>query len=87
MYYLIYKQWKNIIILIFLAGGFGATYQISIIFMKQCLPIVLPQTTYIISTFSILIVVCFAIFMTISGFIANLFGFIVVIQTAQISTK
>jgi MFS family permease len=68
---LIKEQWPTIILVIFLAGGFGATYQISIIFMKQYLPLVLPQTTFIISTFSVLLVLCFGISMPISGLIAD----------------
>ena len=67
------KQWRIILRVILLAGGFGGSYQISIIFMKQYLPVVLPQAAFIISSFSVLIVLCFAIAMPISGLIADLF--------------
>lgn len=83
---LIRKQWKNILPLIFLAGGFGATYQIAIIFMKQYLPLVLPATGVIMSSFSVLIVLCFAVFMPIAGFIADRIRVNIVLKTALIST-
>ena len=83
---LIRKQWKNILPLIFLAGGFGATYQIAIIFMKQYLPLVLPATGIIMSSFSVLVVLCFAVFMPIAGFIADRIRVNIVLKTALIST-
>ncbi|HJD63030.1 MAG TPA: MFS transporter [Rickettsia endosymbiont of Degeeriella rufa] len=83
---LIRKQWKNILPLIFLAGGFGATYQIAIIFMKQYLPLVLPATGVIMSSFSVLVVLCFAVFMPIAGFIADRIRVNIVLKTAFIST-
>ncbi|WP_342224914.1 MFS transporter [Rickettsia endosymbiont of Urophora cardui] len=83
---LIRKQWKNILPLIFLAGGFGATYQIAIIFMKQYLPLVLPATGVIMSSFSVLVVLCFAVFMPIAGFIADRIRVNIVLKTALIST-
>lgn len=84
--YLIKKQWQVILMLIFLAGGFGVTYQISIIFMKQYLPMVLPQTTFIISSFSVLIVMCFAVFMPIAGLIADRLGAMIVVKIALLGT-
>ncbi|HJD67998.1 MAG TPA: MFS transporter [Rickettsia endosymbiont of Bembidion lapponicum] len=83
---LIRKQWKNILPLIFLAGGFGVTYQIAIIFMKQYLPLVLPATGVIMSSFSVLVVLCFAVFMPIAGFIADRIRVNIVLKTAFIST-
>ncbi|WP_253310097.1 MFS transporter [Rickettsia endosymbiont of Orchestes rusci] len=83
---LIKKQWQVILMLIFLAGGFGVTYQISIIFMKQYLPMVLPQTVFIISSFSVLIVMCFAVFMPIAGLIADRLGAMIVVKTALLGT-
>lgn len=83
---LIRKQWKNILPLIFLAGGFGATYQIAIIFMKQYLPLVLLATGVIMSSFSVLVVLCFAVFMPIAGFIADRIRVNIVLKTALIST-
>ncbi|WP_342260406.1 MFS transporter [Candidatus Tisiphia endosymbiont of Metellina segmentata] len=68
---LINKQWRVILMAVFLAGGFGATYQISVMFMKQYLPMILPQTSFIISTFSVLITICFAIPMPIAGLLAD----------------
>ncbi|MFY9589173.1 MFS transporter [Rickettsia endosymbiont of Halotydeus destructor] len=84
--FLIKKQWQVILTLIFLAGGFGVTYQVSIIFMKQYLPMVLPQTTFIISSFSVLIVMCFALFMPVAGFVADRFGAMIVVKLALIGT-
>ncbi|HJD55223.1 MAG TPA: MFS transporter [Rickettsia endosymbiont of Pyrocoelia pectoralis] len=83
---LIKKQWKNILPFIFLAGGFGATYQIAIIFMKQYLPLVLPAVSGIMSSFSVLIVLCFAVFMPIAGFVSDRIGVSIVLKTALIST-
>lgn len=83
---LIRKQWKNILPLVFLAGGFGATYQIAVIFMKQYLPLVLPATGVIMSSFSVLVVLCFAVFMPIAGFIADRIRVNIVLKTALIST-
>ncbi len=83
---LIRKQWKNILPLIFLAGGSGATYQIAIIFMKQYLPLVLPATGIIISSFSVLVVLCFAVFIPIAGFIADRIRVNIVLKTSLIST-
>lgn len=83
---LIKEQWQLIIIVIFLAGSFGVTYQISIIFMKQYLPLVLPQTSFIISTFSVLIVICFAVAMPIAGLIADRLGQMIVIRVSLAGT-
>lgn len=83
---LLKRQWRIVLMLIFLAGGFGITYQISIIFMKQYLSIILPQTFFIISTFSILIVMCFAISMPIAGLLADKVGVNIVMKFAILST-
>lgn len=84
--FLVKEQWQLIIIIIFLAGSFGVTYQISIIFMKQYLPLVLPQTSFIISTFSVLIVICFAASMPVAGLIADRFGQMIVIRVSLFGT-
>lgn len=65
------NYWSKIMLIIILTGGFGVTYQIAVIFMKQYLLLVLPQTSVIISTFSIILVLCFGISMPISGFFAD----------------
>lgn len=79
-------NWSTIIIVIFLAGGFGVTYQISTIFMRQYLPIIIPSTKLIISGFSIAIFICFTIAMPISGLIADKFGITRVIQVCTFFT-
>jgi MHS family proline/betaine transporter-like MFS transporter len=83
---LIRKQWKAILMIILLAGGFGVTYQISIIFMKQYLPMVLPQTSFIISTFSVLIIVCFAFAMPIAGLLADRYGELKILRVSLLMT-
>lgn len=83
---LIKKKWKAIIMVILLAGGFGVTYQISIIFMKQYLPIVLPQTSFIISTFSVLIIVCFAFAMPVAGLLADRYGELKILRVSLLMT-
>ncbi len=79
-------QWRLTLMVIFLAGGFGVTYQIAIIFMKQYLPLVMPQTVFIMSTFSVLIVLCFAICMPIAGLLADRFSEILVIRVSLFGT-
>ncbi len=82
---LIKQQWRVLLMIIFLAGGFGATYQISVIFMKQYLPIILPQTSMIMSVFSIMIVMVFAVSMPISGVIADRFGQMIVLKISLLA--
>jgi MFS transporter, MHS family, proline/betaine transporter len=76
------KCWKPLIMVMFLAGGFGVTYQVSIIFMKQYLPLVMPQTSIIMTSFSIIIVFVFGVAMPISGLCADKFGKIIVLKTS-----
>lgn len=83
---IINQHWFIVLKVIILAGGFGATYQVSIIFMKQYLPIVLPQTSLIISSFSIFIVLCFGLSMPLSGFLADRIGIILVIKISLYMT-
>lgn len=80
------KRWPILICVIFLAGGFGATYQVSIIFMKHYLPIVVPYTSSIMTTFSVMIVLAFGLAMPVSGFLADRFSIISVIKYSVIST-
>lgn len=68
------KRWRTLLFVVLLAGGFGVTYQISIIFMKQYLPLVMPITQSIMTTVSIVMVFIFGISMPISGLIADKFG-------------
>ncbi|MCC8417056.1 MAG: MFS transporter [Rickettsia endosymbiont of Bryobia graminum] len=83
---LIKKQWQLILMVIFLAGGFGATYQIAIIFMKQYLPIIMPQSTLVMSTFSVLIVICFAAAMPVAGLLSDRFGSLVILRISLFGT-
>ncbi len=83
---LVNEQWKIILMVLFLAGGFGSTYQISIMFMQQYLPMVLPQTSFIMSTFSILIVMCFASSMPIAGLLADRFNHMIVFKFSLFGT-
>ncbi|MGI4776071.1 MAG: MFS transporter [Janthinobacterium lividum] len=71
---LVHQQWRSILAVILFAGGFGVTYQIPIIFMKQYLPIMMPDASMIISSFSTFLVLCFGIAMPISGFLADRYG-------------
>jgi MHS family proline/betaine transporter-like MFS transporter len=80
------KQWKTILQIILFAGGFGVTYQIPIIFMKQYLTILLPQTFLIMSTFSIILVLCFGVSMVIAGIIADRISQILVIKLSLFGT-
>ena len=80
------KRWTILICVVFLAGGFGATYQVSIIFMKQYLPMVVPYTHKIITTFSVIIVFVFGVAMPVSGFLADRFGSVIVVKYSLIST-
>jgi len=80
------KRWTILICVVFLAGGLGATYQVSIIFMKQYLPMVVPYTHKIITTFSVIIVFVFGVAMPVSGFLADRFGSVIVVKYSLIST-
>jgi MFS family permease len=80
------KRWLTLICVTLLAGGFGATYQVSIIFMKQYLPMIVPYTHQIITTFSVVIVLVFGIAMLISGFLADRFGCVIVVKYSLLSS-
>jgi MFS family permease len=71
---------------ILLAGGFGVTYQLSIIFMRQYLPIVIPATSTIITSFSIFIVFIFGVSMPIAGFLADKIGEMIVVKISLLLT-
>jgi MFS family permease len=83
---LVKGQKFNLLMVIILAGGFGVTYQVSIIFMKQYLPIVAPPTQLFISTFSIILVACFGVCMPIAGVLADKFGQLKIILSSLISS-
>lgn len=80
------ERWKTLLLVILLAGGFGVTYQISIVFMKQYLPIVVPKTSTIITTFSILIVIIFGATMPLAGFLADKLSLRVVVKSSILMT-
>lgn len=83
---LIKSQWPWILVIIFLAGSFGATYQIAIIFMRQYLPIVVPAASFIMNSFSITLVIAFGTAILISGTLADRFGKMIVIKAATIAS-
>lgn len=83
---LIRTQGIKILMMIILAGGFGVTYQVAVIFMKQYLPLVIPQTHLFISTFSITLVACFGFCMPIAGILADRFGQVRIISLSLLST-
>lgn len=68
------KKWKLLILIIIFSGGFGITYQVSIIFMKQYLPLILKESKNIIQTFSIVAVLAFGTTMPIAGICADYYG-------------
>ncbi len=76
----------TLLLAILLAGGFGITYQLSIIFMKQYLPIVMPATSTIVTSFSVFIVFIFGVSMPISGFLADKFGEMIIVKTSLLLT-
>lgn len=80
------KRWRVLLMVILLAGGFGVTYQISIIFIKQYLPMLSPQTSNIITTLSVLIVVIFGVSMPFAGLLADKLSIKFVIKMAAIMT-
>lgn len=82
----IQKRWAILICVALLAGGFGATYQISIIFIKEYLQIIAPHTKQIITTFSIIIVLIFGLTMPIAGILADRFGNETIIRYSLLST-
>ena len=80
------KKWRTLLLVILLAGGFGVTYQISILFMKHYLPIIVPKTTEIITTFSVLIVMVFGITMPLSGLLADRLSLSLVLKSSILLT-
>ena len=54
--------------------------------MKQYLPMVLPQTSFIISTFSVLIIVCFTVAMPIAGLLADRYGELKILRVSLLMT-
>ena len=77
---------KKLVMIIFLAGGFGSTYQLTIIFMKQYLSIVLPMSSTTITSFSIITVIIFGVSMPIAGFCADKFGKMIVVKLSLLCT-
>ncbi len=80
------EKWRILVLVILLAGGFGVTYQISIVFMKQYLPIIVPKTSTIITTFSVLIVLVFGLTMPLAGFLADKFSLKAVVKSSVLMT-
>jgi MFS family permease len=76
----------TLLLAILLAGGFGVTYQLSIIFMRQYLPIVMPATSTIITSFSIFIVFIVGVSMPIAGFLADKIGEMIVVKISLLLT-
>ncbi len=83
---LIKRNSLTLLLAILLAGGFGITYQLSIIFMKQYLPIAIPATSTIITSFSVFIVFIFGVSMPIAGFLADKFGEMIIVKTSLLLT-
>jgi MFS family permease len=80
------EKWRTLLLVILLAGGFGVTYQISILFMKHYLPIIVPKTSEIITTFSVLIVMVFGITMPLSGLLADRLSLSLVLKSSILLT-
>lgn len=80
------KEWKKLSIIAILAGGFGVTYQITVMFMKQYLPLVAASSTPIITSISVVIVFIFGISMPFIGLLADKFGYMIVIRISFISS-
>lgn len=80
------KQYSILLLVILFSGGFGVTYQVSTIFMKEYLKIVLPTSMSIMSTFSIIIVFAFGIAMPIAGLLADRFGKDIVFKISLLMT-
>jgi MFS family permease len=83
---LIKRNSLTLLLAILLAGGFGITYQLSIIFMKQYLPIAIPATSTIITSFSVFIVFIFGVSMPIAGFLADKFGEMIIVKISLLLT-
>jgi MFS family permease len=80
------KRWGALLGVVILAGGFGVTYQVSIIFMKQYLPIIIPDASRIISTFSIMMVLVFGLAMPVAGLLADRFGAVSIVKYSLLAT-
>ena len=80
------KQWFVLCLVIILSGGFGVTYQVTVIFMKQYLPLVIPNASNIMSALSVMIVIGFGISMPIAGLLADRFGRNIVVKFSLLLT-
>ena len=80
------KQWFVLCLVIILSGGVGATYQVTVIFMKQYLPLVIPNASNIMSALSVMIVIGFGISMPIAGLLADRFGRNIVVKFSLLLT-
>ena len=80
------KQWFALCWVIILSGGFGVTYQVTVIFMKQYLPLVVPNASNIMSALSVMIVIGFGISMPIAGLLADRFGRNIVVKFSLLLT-
>ena len=80
------RQWFVLCLVIILSGGFGVTYQVTVIFMKQYLPLVVPNASNIMSALSVMIVIGFGISMPIAGLLADRFGRNIVVKFSLLLT-
>ena len=80
------RQWFVLCLVIILSGGFGVTYQVTVIFMKQYLPLVIPNASNIMSALSVMIVIGFGISMPIAGLLADRFGRNIVVKFSLLLT-
>ncbi len=80
------NQYPTLLLVILFSGGFGVTYQVSVIFMKEYLKIMLPSSMTIMSSFSIFIVFAFGIAMPIAGLLADRFGKNIIFKVSLIMT-
>lgn len=68
------NSWKDIVAVMLLCGAFGGTYQITIIFLKSFLLVMLPEGDLIFNYMNPIIIVIFGFSMLISGKLADKIG-------------
>lgn len=77
------KYHLDLMLTILLAGGFGVTYQVSIMFMKQYLVFIIPGAKSLVSNFFVFVVILFGFSMVLSGFLADKFGHMKIIYLSS----
>jgi len=68
------QHWREITLVVLLCGAFGGTYQISVIFLKSFLPLIVPEAQLNAQWLNPFVIFMFGLSMPIAGIIADRYG-------------